>query len=76
MVRNLLRSSAESLGTTMLRSRTALLAFVAAALCSWFPAAETTAFVLMDEPTLQHSSAAVIVGTVSAIQSGGEADGL
>ena len=59
----------------MPRSQTALLAFVAAALCSWFSAADATTFVLMDEPTLLHSSAAVIVGTVTAIQSGGEADG-
>ena len=59
----------------MPRNRTALLAFVAAALCSWFSAADATTFVLMDEPTLLHSSAAVIVGTVTAIQSGGEADG-
>ena len=29
----------------------------------------------MDEPTLLHSSAAVIVGTVTAIESGGEPDG-
>ena len=59
----------------MLRSRTALLAFVAAALCSWFSAADATTFVLMDEPTLLHSSAAVIVGTVTAIESGGAPDG-
>jgi hypothetical protein len=38
-------------------------------------AAYATTFVLMDEPTLLHSSAAVIVGTVTAIESGGEPDG-
>jgi hypothetical protein len=40
-----------------------------------FCAAHATTFVLMDEPTLLHSSAAVIVGTVTAIESGGEPDG-
>jgi hypothetical protein len=56
-------------------NRTALLALVAAALCSWLSAAGATTFVLMDEPTLLHSSAAVVVGTVTAIESGGAPDG-
>lgn len=39
-------------------------------------AAHSTTFVLMDEPTLLHSSAAVIVGTVTGIESGAaDADG-
>jgi hypothetical protein len=59
----------------MLRNcRSALLAATVAALFP-FCAAHATTFVLMDEPTLLHSSAAVIVGTVTAIESGGEPDG-
>lgn len=39
------------------------------------PAARASTFVMMDEPTLVHSSAAVIVGTVTAIETGGSAAG-
>jgi hypothetical protein len=58
-----------------MRRSPALLALVVAALCSWLSTAGATTFVLMDEPTLLRSSAAVVVGTVTAIQSGGEAEG-
>ena len=63
-----------SFGSGMPRSRTTLLAVTVAALLP-FSAAHATTFVLMDESTLLHSSVAVIVGTVTAIESGNEPGG-
>ena len=51
-----------------------LLAVLTAALCPHV--AQATTFVLMDEATLLRSSDAVLVGTVTAIEAGADADGM
>lgn len=60
-----------------MRRTRSIVALVTALIITRFeaPAARATTFVMMDEATLVHSSAAVVVGTVTAIETGTNTDG-